>query len=66
VESYQRWLYWYRKCGGGPLSVWSQHGRLVAVRGLFRWLTKQRALSVNPAAFAALTSTGDFVYRYAP
>ena len=30
--------------------MWSQHGRLVAVKGLFRWLTKQRALSTNPAA----------------
>jgi integrase/recombinase XerD len=30
--------------------VWSQHGRLIAVRGLFRWLTKQRVLSTNPTA----------------
>ena len=50
VERYQRWLYHYRKRTGGPISVWSQHGRLVAVKGLFRWLTKQRALSANPAA----------------
>jgi integrase/recombinase XerD len=50
VECYQRWLYHYRKRTGGSLSVWSQHGRLVAVRGLFRWLTKQRVLSANPAA----------------
>src|SRR5881397_486393 len=50
LERYQRWLYHYRKRTGGPLSVWSQHGRLVAVKGLFRWLTKQRALSANPAA----------------
>ena len=50
VERYQRWLYHYRKRTGGPLSVWSQHGRLVAVIGLFRWLTKQRVLSANPAA----------------
>jgi len=35
VERYQRWLH-YRKRTGGPLSVWSQHGRLVAVKGLFR------------------------------
>ncbi len=42
--------YSYRKRTGTPLSVWSQHGRLVAVKGLFRWLTKQRALAVNPAA----------------
>src|SRR5438309_1008903 len=41
LERYQRWLYHYRKRTGTPLSVWSQHGRLVAVKGLFRWLTKQ-------------------------
>jgi integrase/recombinase XerD len=50
LERYQRWLYHYRKRTGTPLSVWSQHGRLVAVKGLFRWLTKQRVLAVNPAA----------------
>jgi integrase/recombinase XerD len=50
LERYQRWLYHYRKRTGAPLSVWSQHGRLVAVKGLFRWLTKQRALRANPAA----------------
>jgi integrase/recombinase XerD len=50
LERYQRWLYQYRKRTGAPLSVWSQHGRLVAVKGLFRWLTKQRHLRANPAA----------------
>jgi integrase/recombinase XerD len=50
LERYQRWLYQYRKRTGAPLSVWSQHGRLVAVKGLFRWLTKQRQLRANPAA----------------
>jgi len=50
LERYQRWLYHYRTRRGTPLSVWSQHGRLVAVKGLFRWLTKQRALPANPAA----------------
>src|SRR3989338_8269213 len=49
-ERYQRWLYHSRKRTGTPLSVWSQHGRLVAVKGLFRWLTKQRVLATNPAA----------------
>jgi len=49
VERYQRWLYDYRKRTGGPLSVWSQHARLVAVKGLFRWLTKQHAVTANPA-----------------
>jgi len=50
LERYQRWLYHCRKRTGTPLSVWSQHGRLVAVKGLFRWLTKQRVLATNPAA----------------
>lgn len=50
VEHYQRWLYDYRKQTGGPLSVWSQHGRLVAVNALFRWLAKRRALATNPTA----------------
>jgi integrase/recombinase XerD len=50
LERYQRWLYHYRKRTGAPLSVLSQHGRLVAVKGLFRWLTKRRALRANPAA----------------
>src|SRR5947199_8774190 len=50
LERYQRWLYHYRKRTGTPLSVWSQHGRLVAVKGLFRWLAKQRALPTDPAA----------------
>ncbi len=50
LERYQRWLYHYRKRTGTPLSVWSQHGRLVAVKSLFRWLTKQRVLPANPAA----------------
>ena len=49
LERYQRWLYHYRKRTGTPLSVWSQHDRLVAVKGLFRWL-KQRVLPTNPAA----------------
>jgi integrase/recombinase XerD len=50
LERYQRWLYHYRKRTGTPLSVWSQHGLLVAVKGLFRWLTKQRVRSTTPAA----------------
>jgi integrase/recombinase XerD len=50
IERYQRWLYHYRQRTGGPLSAWSQHGRLVAVKGYFRWLAKQHALSANPAA----------------
>ena len=50
VEGYQRWLHEYRKRTGAPLGVSSQHGRLVAVRGLFVWLAKQGQVRANPAA----------------
>ncbi len=47
LERYQRWLYHYRKKSDAPLSVWSQHGRLVAIKGFFRWLARQRPDSVS-------------------
>jgi integrase/recombinase XerD len=50
LEHYQRWLFNYRKRTGEPLSTWSQHGRLIAIRGLFRWLAKQKILTYNPAS----------------
>jgi integrase/recombinase XerD len=50
LERYQRHLFYYRKEDGRPLSFRSQHGRLVAVRALFRWLTKHNVLLYNPAS----------------
>jgi integrase/recombinase XerD len=50
LERYQRHLYHYRKEDGRPLSFISQTGRLMAVRGYFRWLVRQNALLSNPAA----------------
>ena len=65
VARYQRWLYDYRKRTGGPLSVWSQHGRLVAVKALFRWLGKQRAPRTKQTC-AAPPSGSPFVKLVAP
>jgi len=50
LERYQRWLYHYRKKNGEPLSFRSQHGCLVPVRALFKWLCRQNLLLANPAA----------------
>jgi integrase/recombinase XerD len=50
LERYQRYLFFHRQSNGKPLTYRSQHGRLVAVRGFFRWLAKQNVLLSNPAS----------------
>jgi integrase/recombinase XerD len=50
LERYQRFLFHYRKKNGQPLSFRSQHGCLVPVRALFKWLCRQNLLLANPAA----------------
>jgi integrase/recombinase XerD len=50
LERYQRWLYHYRKKNGQPLSFRSQHGCLVPVRALFKWLCRHNHLLSNPAS----------------
>jgi len=50
LEGYQRHLFHLRKANGKPLSFRAQRARLVPVRCLFRWLTKQNILLANPAS----------------
>ncbi len=50
LESYQRWLYRYRKADGKPLGVTTQRARLGAIQGFFAWLCKDNRLAANPAA----------------
>ena len=50
LERYQRYLFHYRKKNWQPLSFRSQHGCLVPVRALFKWLCRQNLLLANPAA----------------
>ncbi|MBL8794854.1 MAG: site-specific tyrosine recombinase XerC [Planctomycetia bacterium] len=49
LERYQRYLYYYRKKDGEPLSVRSQISRLMALRAWFAWLAKERRILFNPA-----------------
>lgn len=50
VESYQKWLFLYRKPNGKPLTFRTQHDRLVQVRIFFKWLSRQHAILANPAS----------------
>lgn len=50
LERYQRSLYQYRKNNGQPLTFRTQNSRLRALKGWFRWLTRQNYLLHNPAS----------------
>jgi len=50
LERYQRYLFHYRQPNGSPLSFSRQAARLIALRGLFKWLTKQNHILYNPAS----------------
>ena len=50
LESYQRWLYRYRKVNGKPLTWSGQHLHLKELRAFFSWLVKMNHLAFSPAA----------------
>lgn len=50
IERFQRHLFLARKKSGKPLTFRSQHGRLVAVRLFFRWLSRTNVILANPAS----------------
>lgn len=50
LESFQSWLYRYRKADGKPLAVGTQRARLGAVQRFFAHLCKTNQLAANPAA----------------
>jgi integrase/recombinase XerD len=50
LERYQRWLFHYRKKDGEPLNVRSQRGKIIPLRGFFKWLTRTGEIPANPAA----------------
>ena len=50
LERYQKHLYYYRKRDGEPLSPRSQHRELSALKGFFKWLTRENYLLYNPAS----------------
>jgi integrase/recombinase XerD len=50
LERFQRWLFYYRKADGDPLSLRGQRGQLTSVKAFFRWLARQHYLLSNPAS----------------
>ena len=50
LERYQRHLYLHRKKNGRPLSFGTQKARLVPLKALFKWLTRQNVILSNPAS----------------
>lgn len=50
LERYQSHVFEQKTRAGKPLAFPSQHNRLVPLRAFFKWLTRQRVLSVNPAS----------------
>jgi integrase/recombinase XerD len=51
---YQRHLFARRKPDGAPLTLGTQFGCLMALRGWFRWLAAEGTIPLNPAAGLAL------------
>lgn len=58
LERYQRYLFYYRKKNGEPLTFRSQHSRLVPLRVWFRWMTRQNHILHNPASEIDLPRLG--------
>jgi integrase/recombinase XerD len=49
LERYQRYLFYYRKANGEPLSIRSQISRLTSLRSWFKWLARENHILYNPA-----------------
>jgi len=58
LESYQRYLFHYRKKDGQPLAVASQHSRLAPLKVWFKWLTHRKYIPQDPAAELELPRVG--------
>jgi len=58
LERYQRYLFFYRKKNGEPLTFHSQHARLMPLRGWFKWMTRQNYILHNPASEIELPRLG--------
>jgi integrase/recombinase XerD len=50
LERYQRYLFYYRKLDGSPLTVGMQAQYLAPLKTWFKWLSRQHHILANPAA----------------
>ena len=50
LERYQRYLFYYRKLDGSPLTIGMQAQYLAPLKTWFKWLSRQHHILANPAA----------------
>ena len=50
LQRFQRWLFWYRKRDGRPLSIGMQADRIDVARSFFRYLARENRILYNPAS----------------
>jgi len=50
LERYQRYLFYYRKSDGQPLTFGSQYVMLAPIKTFFKWLTRDNHILYNPAS----------------
>lgn len=50
LERYQRFLYYWRKEDGAPLSMGMQYQYLAPLKTWFRWMSREHHILANPAA----------------
>jgi integrase/recombinase XerD len=58
LETYQRYLFHYRKKDGQPLAIASQHSRLAPLKVWFKWLTHRNYISEDPSSELELPRVG--------
>jgi integrase/recombinase XerD len=58
LETYQRYLFDYRKKDGQPLAVASQHSRLAPLKLWFKWMTRRNYIREDPASELELPRIG--------
>lgn len=63
LDAYRRHLHRHVTAKGVPLAVRSQQQYLIAVRGLFAWMNRQRLIQENPAAELELPKTPERLPR---
>jgi len=63
LESYQRYLFHYRRPNGEPLALATQSNHLMSVRVFFRWLARENYILFDPAAELELPKSGQKLPR---
>ncbi|CAK0764866.1 Tyrosine recombinase XerC 2 [Gammaproteobacteria bacterium] len=57
LERYQRYLFYYRKPSGEPMTLGSQYGAVAPLKTWFKWLARENHILFNPASELDLPKT---------